>query len=340
MVSGWENHGVGAVLGKNVLAPWPDEHEVLFYDGDRQLLASVGRYVADGLCNGERVVVVATSPHIAGIEDELSSHGVDAALARGAGDYLTLDAAETLASFMVDGSPDVNEFMRVIGGVVESAGADGHPVRAFGEMVALLWDVDDVAGALALESYWNVLGKHQRFSLLCAYPTTALGSAELSEVHEVCQLHSAVLPQSSYHAPLPTAGTRDVVAHSSVFVAAPQAVAAARRVITEALEGWGQNALVPDATLITSELATNAVTHGDSAFRASISLSGNVVRITVQDTASGSPRTRALGPWSVHGRGMALIEALSQSWGCERLDEGKVLWVELHVPPGDDQVAS
>jgi hypothetical protein len=46
----------------------------------------------------------------------------------------------------------------------------GSAVRAFGEEVALLWSQGNVPGAIALESLWNDVVDHQRFSLLCAYP--------------------------------------------------------------------------------------------------------------------------------------------------------------------------
>ena len=88
--------------------------------------------------------------------------------------------------------------MRVFGGVLDEPRQAGSEVRAFGEMVALLWHQGNVAGAIALESLWNDLAQQQRFSLLCAYPTTGLTAAELGDVNEVCRLHSVVHPPSSY----------------------------------------------------------------------------------------------------------------------------------------------
>ena len=56
-----------------------------------------------------------------------------------------------------------------------------------------------------------------------------------------------------------------------------EAVGAARRLVREALASWDEDSLVADAALIMSELATNAIVHGGSAFRASIERAADVV---------------------------------------------------------------
>ena len=316
-------------MGHAGLATPPHEHVVFFYDVDNELVANVARYVADGLSSGVPVVVIATGSHRAAIDDVLADHGVDASLACATGAYQALDAAETLETFMVNGAPDADKFTAVIGGVLDTARAGASTVRAFGEMVALLWDQGNVSGAIALESLWNGLAEKHQFSLLCAYPTTALGGATLGDVHEVCHAHSEVLPPESYGYRLPAADEDDAATRSDVFVAVPEAVAAARCFVRGALETWGEDHLVWDGTLIVSELATNAVIHGDSPFRASITRSAGVVRIAVEDAGPGLPRSRSAPADALDGRGIAIVEELSQRWGCDRSDGGKVFWAEL-----------
>ncbi len=172
-------------LAHAVQAVTPQHHEVLFYDVDTELADAVVDYVTAGLSDGELIIVIATAPHLAAI---------DAALPEARGSYLALDAADTLDLLMVDGSPDAVRFTRVVGGILDAAELDGAPVRVFGEMVALLWQQGNVAGAMALEATWNDLAMYRQFSLLCAYPTTALGSAALCEVNQVCELHSTCPP--------------------------------------------------------------------------------------------------------------------------------------------------
>ena len=86
-----------------------------------------------------------------------------------------------------------------------------------------------------------------------------------------------------------------------------------------------------DGELIVSELATNAVIHGRSPFRASIERSADAVRIAVEDVGQGLPQSRIAPYDALDGRGVAIVEALSQRWGCDLLDDGKVFWAELGI---------
>ena len=217
--------------------------------------------------------------------------------------------------------------MRVFGGVLDEARQAGSEVRAFGEMVALLWHQGNVAGAIALESLWNDLAEQQRFSLLCAYPTTGLTAAELGDVNEVCRQHSVVHPPSSYESS--SGREAGVATRSGVFVPAPEAVAAARRFVREALASWGETHLLADGELIVSELATNAVIHGLSPFRASVERTVHAVRIAVEDAGPGLPKRRRATQDAPGGRGVAIVESLAHRWGCDQLDSGKVFWAEL-----------
>ena len=155
-------------------------------------------------------------------------------------------------------------------------------MRAFGEMVALLWELGDVAGALELEERWNRLQDEMPFELLCAYPTSALGDARLGDVSDICAAHSGVLPPASYATGSPAADAT-IAEYSQVFLPVPEAVAAVRRFVTEVLRRWGERDLEMDASLVASELATNAVLHASSPFRVSIDRSVGVVCIAVQD---------------------------------------------------------
>ena len=72
---------------------------------------------------------------------------------------------------------------------------DGRRVRAFGEMVALLWAQGNQAGAIRLEELWNDLARTHLFSLLCGYPMNAFSRQnDVPPFSEVCTCHSRVLP--------------------------------------------------------------------------------------------------------------------------------------------------
>ena len=86
-------------------------------------------------------------------------------------------------------------FFEVIGGVIRDAVGTGRPVRAYGEMVALLWEAGDVLAAIDLETLWNELASELPFALYCAYHSESVAANEHADaLHDVCRLHSAVIP--------------------------------------------------------------------------------------------------------------------------------------------------
>src|SRR6185503_3272068 len=127
------------------------DHVVQFYDDDDQLIAVVVGYLAAALVDGDAVVVLATPAHRRAFAAALAAAGVDAAAARDDGRLVLLDAAGTLARFTVGDDIDAAAFDSVVGGLVRRVAASGRPVRAYGEMVALLWGAGDRAGAVELE---------------------------------------------------------------------------------------------------------------------------------------------------------------------------------------------
>src|SRR5579884_383964 len=183
-------------------------HVVQFYETDAFLLDAVADFIGAALRQGEAGIVVATPAHREDLAARLGAAGVDLAVARASGQYVSLDAAETLARFMVAGAPDADAFERVIGGLVARAAEGGRPVRVFGEMVALLAAAGNPAAAVRHERLWNDLQDTQPFSVFCAYPLDHLRGEALGELlGQVCAEHSHVIPAETYTA-LPTGDQR------------------------------------------------------------------------------------------------------------------------------------
>jgi PAS domain S-box-containing protein len=178
------------------------EHSVQFYESDSFLAGRVGDFMKAGFDAGESCIVVATSEHRAAIEKHLSQLGVDLAVLASGGRYFPLDARETLSKLLVDGSPDKDIFNQIIGGLVSKAtNGKRRGVRAFGEMVALLWAEEKYEQAIQLEDLWNQLGRTHSFSLLCAYPMSGFnGTAHREGFNQICRAHSSVLSTESYTA--------------------------------------------------------------------------------------------------------------------------------------------
>ena len=307
----------------------PHDHIVNFYDADDDLVVDVSRFVADGLREEATVLAIATRAHVDAVDALLAADGVDVAAARRSGRFLCLDATATLGEIMVDGTPDRDRFRAVVGQMVAAAGRTGRPVRAFGEMVALLWDEGNVSAAIDLEALWNDLGRDHRFSLYCAYAISSLaGADDLPAAGLVCTHHSSVIAPVSYAAPTTVRGG-DVPERSHLFVPVPQAIQAVRRFVADALIAWSEDGLRGDATLVASELATNALRHANSAFRVSVRRNDATITIAVHDVSPSLPIRRDPVTHEMNGRGVAMVERISVDWGTDQLPDGKVVWAEL-----------
>ncbi len=198
-------HGAGDIAVQD-FAPrsqWSEmcesDHFVQFYETDLFLLNSLSGYVGKGLEAGDACIVVATKAHREALEEQLKAQGLDVAAASATGQYLSLDATETLSKFMVDGQPEPGRFNQIVGDIVARAAVDKRRVRAFGEMVALLWAEGNQTAAIRLEELWNALQKTHAFSLFCAYEMSGFGGEQFIEpLGNVCATHSRVIPAESY----------------------------------------------------------------------------------------------------------------------------------------------
>ena len=123
------------------------------------------------------------------------------------------------------------------------------------------------------------------------------------------------------------------MAESLSLSSSPESPGAARRFVSSHLQQWGYPRLVPTAELVTSELATNAVEHSGRTFTVALEDLGHGVHIAVGDSADRLPVQRDSSPVDVSGRGMQIVDALSDAWGTTPVpDDGKLVWCDLHDP--------
>ncbi|OAH09321.1 ATP-binding protein [Streptomyces jeddahensis] len=114
-----------------------------------------------------------------------------------------------------------------------------------------------------------------------------------------------------------------------------RSVPAARQFTRWALTDWGlgESGRAEDMLLCVSELATNALVHGvppGRGFRLFLRYDGDILRVEVHDSGGGVPRIAdGAGGADEGGRGLVLVEALSDRWGVGEWDPGKVVWCEF-----------
>ena len=303
----------------------PHDHVVHVYADDAHLVKELASFITQGLSQDESIIIVATAQHRAALTEAL-----DAGAQLGADTFVVLDAADTLQKFMIDGAPDPALFETVIGGIVDAAASSGRPVRAFGEMVAVLWEQGNVTGALALEGLWNDLAATRQFFLMCAYPSSSLDGGSLHAMHSVCQLHSDLVLLGD---PIHMAEARFIEqgpVASKLFLPVAAAVPVARHFAIDTLAAWKLPHLADDAALIVSELAANAVVHAKTAFRVEISRApSGGVRLAVEDAAQPQPVLRRAGRHDRGGRGIALVAEITREWGCDPSPGGKTVWADV-----------
>ena len=116
------------------------------------------------------------------------------------GTYISLDAADTLSTIMVNDMPDAVRFFGGIGGFIESAAKAAKSEKAlvvvFGEAVALLQAEGKADAAIRFEQLGNDLAKSYKVNILCAYPSSGFHGEEDNHVFEsICAEHSAVYSQ-------------------------------------------------------------------------------------------------------------------------------------------------
>ena len=189
-------------------ATWPEllrepasgSHFVQVYTDEAFLFEAVAEYVGTGLRRGEAAILIATPSHRTAFMRRLEANGIAARKAAQRGQLLLLDADETLTRFTTGGMPDWQSFHALIGGVIAKVRLDYPAVRAYGEMVDVLWQRGERDAALRLEEFWNDLARLQTFSLLCAYKLDNLDGAAYSGPLEcICKLHTHLIPAHDYH---------------------------------------------------------------------------------------------------------------------------------------------
>ena len=115
----------------------------------------------------------------------------------------------------------------------------------------------------------------------------------------------------------------------------PAAAAAARSQVRGAIREWKVPVDHDIAVLLTSDLVTNAITHGDGeTVTLAIRCSREQLRIDVYDKSRSLP-VGASGPADADtGRGLILVASLSTEWGSFRTPAGKAMYFALAFQPG------
>lgn len=177
------------------------DHIVQLYQDQDFLNSAVCRFVAAGLANGESILLFPTLAHWNAFRPRLEAEGVDVHAAQKRGHLTVVDANEILPRFMRDAMPDPAEFRSVFGDVFGQARAGrGYPkLRAWGEMVDVLWQRGDVAASMNLEDLFDQLNKTIGIAMFCSYVMDNFnGDVQAHMLPRLGTNHSHLIPVEDY----------------------------------------------------------------------------------------------------------------------------------------------
>ncbi|MBV8073877.1 MAG: MEDS domain-containing protein [Candidatus Eremiobacteraeota bacterium] len=170
-----------------MLVDQPDSrHLVHFYGTDeRHHVSSVQSYFATGLAGGALGLAVARPE----ILQALATFGPD---------LIRLEAQATLDAFLTGGEPSWELFDATVGAHVRLLSEAGRPIRAYGEMVGLLWTLGNRSAALRLEQFWNRLQRAYPVTLYCGYPLDIFETGfDIGAVDGIMCAHTRVVSSGS-----------------------------------------------------------------------------------------------------------------------------------------------
>jgi serine phosphatase RsbU (regulator of sigma subunit) len=102
-----------------------------------------------------------------------------------------------------------------------------------------------------------------------------------------------------------------------------------RAFVAEELKKLDREALIDDAVLVVSELASNAMLHAGGIMAVGVFQHADAVRLEVHDRTRVPPVMARQSTEAMTGRGLRLVASISKEWGADPTDEGKVVWAEL-----------
>jgi DNA-binding NarL/FixJ family response regulator len=189
------NKAFGQLQRQNIEIPRC--HEVGFYSDDARLLDAFTQFIGTALKAGNAAIVVATDSHRNSLLSRLQAPGLDIGSAIEQGRYVSLDAAEMLSEFMVNGMPDPVRFLKVVGDLLlntaKAAKGEQPRIAACGECAPLLWAQGKAEAAIQLEHLWDEIAKSYDVDVLCGYFLGTFQARMGSYIFDkLCEAHSAV----------------------------------------------------------------------------------------------------------------------------------------------------
>ena len=157
------------------------------------------RYIKEGLLNNEGIIVIARPSLRKTVLSKLDALGFDNQTVKNQGQVRFFDAEFLLSSILIDGTIEEQAFRNLIGIPVQVAQSKFGKVRAFGEMVDILWQRNLQDMAIQLEDLWEDLCTNQGLRFLCTYLLDNLDPNDYdSALEKIYKHHKYLMPDLLY----------------------------------------------------------------------------------------------------------------------------------------------
>lgn len=165
-------------------------HINIVYHSEESLASSAGSFLHATVVRGGAAIAIASAPHLAALEKNLSCHGLDLADLRRQGRYFPLYADLLYEQFTDRGKFREELLMPFVSDLLERANSDTCPVGLYGDIVVLLTQRQDFDAAARLEDLWALLLEEKPHAAVCGYPGSAFGGpAHRRNLRALCDRH-------------------------------------------------------------------------------------------------------------------------------------------------------
>lgn len=174
-------------------------HTVQICPNEDSQVDLVTRYIKDGLLNGEAVIVIAKPALRKILKAKMDALNFDGQILQDQDQIKFFDAEFLLSNLKSDGSLEVEAFREFVSIPIYHAQLNYSKVRAFSEMVDILWKQNQHDMAIQLEDFWNELSPTEEISLLSTYSLDKLDPNTYDEALErICKCHSYLVPMEDH----------------------------------------------------------------------------------------------------------------------------------------------
>jgi DNA-binding NarL/FixJ family response regulator len=160
-------------------------HMAQFHANDSLFLDEVSQFIGATLGSGELVAAAVTEPTRLGIAQRLRDRGMELDVMTTKGQYIVMDAAESLPQFMRDGRPDANCLADIVDSLDRLRLSYTHGPQSrltvFGEMAVILCREGNFEAAVEVERIWTKLTRPLPIFTVCSYPMECFQSEEATK---------------------------------------------------------------------------------------------------------------------------------------------------------------